>query len=165
MAPEIDRLPHFLPLSPGLRTVRGVAQRTPLQRKYLAALQLRRTVRDPMFAIIEESGRQFRVAQNELVNLDYREGAEAGQEIRLERVLLANGGGASVVGKPIIANAIVAAKVVTPEDKGPKLYIQKFRRRKNSRRRTGHRQKYTTVRITSIDVPGLEIKSEAPAAE
>jgi len=46
---------------------------------------------------------------------------------------------------------------VNPEVKGEKLEIQKFRRRKNSRRHTGHRQKYTTVRIKSITVPGLEI--------
>jgi large subunit ribosomal protein L21 len=42
--------------------------------------------------------------------------------------------------------------------KGPKLEVQKIRRRKNSRRHTGHRQKHTVVKITKIDVPGLQIE-------
>ena len=54
---------------------------------------------------------------------------------------------------------------MNPEFKGEKLEIQKFRRRKNSRRHTGHRQKYTTVLIKSINVPGLEIVESAAAEE
>jgi large subunit ribosomal protein L21 len=53
------------------------------------------------------------------------------------------------VGKPAVAGASVAAEVLDQE-MGDKIYIQKMRRRKNFRRRTGHRQKYTRVRIGAI---------------
>jgi large subunit ribosomal protein L21 len=119
-----------------------------------------------MFAIIEESGRQLRVSPGDLLEIDFQSEAEEGQELTFGQVLLANGGAESIIGKPVIESASVAATVVNPLVKGPKLYIQKLRRRKNYRRRTGHRQKYTTVRITGINVPGLKVvepKAEAPA--
>ncbi len=121
-----------------------------------------------MFVIIEESGRQVRVSEGETLDIDFQAGAEEGQEIVFDRVLLANAGGASAIGTPVIDAASVTAKVIDPLKKGPKLEVQKIRRRKNSRRHTGHRQKYTTVEITSIQVPGLEVveaqTESAPAA-
>jgi large subunit ribosomal protein L21 len=117
-----------------------------------------------MFAIIEESGRQLRVASGDVVRVDYRADAQPGQELKFDRVLLANGGGASVIGKPTIGSAFVGATVVSPEEKGDKIFIQKIRRRKTYRRRTGHRQKYTTVKVTGITVPGLEIKESQDGA-
>ena len=115
-----------------------------------------------MFAIIEESGRQVRVSEGETLDIDFQAGAEEGQEIIFDRVLLANAGGTSAIGTPVIDAASVTAKVIDPLKKGPKLEVQKIRRRKNSRRHTGHRQKYTTVEITSIQVPGLEVAEGQP---
>lgn len=119
-----------------------------------------------MFAIIEDSGHQLRVETGQTLAIDLRSEAEVGQTITFDKVLLANGGAASVVGSPVIEGATVEAEVIDDLVKGPKLEIQKFRRRKNSRRHTGHRQKYTGVRITAINVPNLEIaeKTEEPAA-
>ncbi|MEZ6065955.1 MAG: 50S ribosomal protein L21 [Planctomycetaceae bacterium] len=119
-----------------------------------------------MFAIIEESGSQMQVSEGDLLQIDFRADAEAGQEVVFDKVLIANGGGASVIGRPVIDAATVTGTVVNPLAKGPKLYIQKFRRRKTFRKRTGHRQKYTMVKITGIKVPGLEIvqKQDQPAA-
>ena len=116
-----------------------------------------------MFAIIEDGSRQFRVSIGESVTLDYRVGIEVGVALQFDRVLLANAGGASQLGKPTIEGATVKAEVVTPEFKGPKLEIQKMRRRKNYRLHTGHRQKFTIVRITAIDIPGLEVLSTSTA--
>lgn len=110
-----------------------------------------------MFAVIEDGSRQYRVSMGETLAVDYRAGLEKGAAVTFDRVLLANAGGASAVGRPTIPGALVQAEVVVPEVKGPKLEIQKFRRRKNSRRHTGHRQKHTSVRITAIHVPGLEV--------
>jgi large subunit ribosomal protein L21 len=110
-----------------------------------------------MFAIIEDGGRQYRVEEGAELTLDFRSDAEAGASLSFERVLLANGGADSVIGAPLIDGATVTGEIVDPLHKGPKLEIQKIRRRKNSRRHTGHRQKHTTVKITSIDVPGLEV--------
>ena len=120
-----------------------------------------------MFAIIEDGSHQYRVSEGHTLTIDYRAGSEVGTAITFDRVLLANGGGASLIGAPTVEGGSVEAEVVIPEEKGEKLEIQKIRRRKNSRRHTGHRQKYTAVRITSINVPGLEVveTSAAPAAE
>lgn len=121
-----------------------------------------------MFAIIADGGRQYRVSQGDRLSVDYRNDVNAGDSITFEQVLLANGGAASVIGQPAIEGATVSAKVLYAEDKGQKLEIQKIRRRKNSRRHTGHRQKYTTVEIEEIQIPGLEIvetKEEEKAPE
>lgn len=113
-----------------------------------------------MFAVIENGSRQHRVEEGDLLSIDYQAGLEAGATVTFDRVFLANAGGASSIGRPLLDGATVEAEVVVPEEKGPKLEIQKIRRRKNSRRHTGHRQKYTAVRITSINVPGLEVGSD-----
>ncbi|MCA9060122.1 MAG: 50S ribosomal protein L21, partial [Planctomycetaceae bacterium] len=112
---------------------------------------------------------QHRVQEGDLLTVDYREEAKAGESLTFDQVLLANGGGPSVIGTPTISGASVVGEVVIEEEKGPKLEIQRLRRRKASRRHTGHRQKHTRVRITSITVPGLQIveqkADEAAAAE
>lgn len=117
-----------------------------------------------MFAVIVDGNRQHRVQEGSYLSVDFR-GAEveAGASITFDRVLLANGGGPSVVGVPTIAGASVVGEVVIATEKGPKLEIQKLRKRKNSRCHTGHRQKYTRVKIKSISVPGLQVV-EAPVA-
>lgn len=117
-----------------------------------------------MFAIIEDGSHQYRVSPGETLVVDYRDGANAGDTLEFSKVLLANGGGSSTIGRPLIDGATVAAEVIDAELKGEKLEIQRFRRRKDSKRHTGHRQKYTAVKITGIDVPGLEVvESSTPA--
>ncbi len=118
-----------------------------------------------MFAVIEDGSHQYKVQEGDILTVDYRATSKEGDSITFESVLLANGGGASSIGAPSIEGASVEAEVVQPELKGEKLEIQKLRRRKNSRRHTGHRQKYTTVRINSINVPGLEIVEPAATEE
>lgn len=119
-----------------------------------------------MFAIIETGSRQYRVSPGDTVQIDYQSDAETGGQIVFDQVLLANGGESSVIGKPVIDGATVTAEVVNPLRKGKKIEVGKFRRRKNSRRHTGHRQKYTMVKIGAIDVPGLAATEEAkPAAK
>ena len=116
------------------------------------------TKSEDVFAVIEDGSHQYRVRQGDTLQIDYRDDAKAGGKITFERVMLANGGGPSAVGRPVIDGAVVEAEVVNPLIKGEKLEIQKFRRRKNARRHTGHRQKYTTVCIKAIKVPGLKAK-------
>lgn len=110
-----------------------------------------------MFAIVENGSHQYRVTSGDTLQIDYQADAEVGGQVTFDNVLLANAGTASVVGKPYIKGATVTAQVVNPEHKGKKIEIGIYRRRKNSRKHVGHRQKYTIVRITTIDVPGLNI--------
>jgi large subunit ribosomal protein L21 len=118
-----------------------------------------------MFAVFEDGGRQFRVKSGDVLAIDYRSELKDGETITFDKVLLANGGGPSVVGQPVISGATVTAEVVTAELKGLKLEIQTFHRRNASKRHTGHRQKYTRVKITDIAVPNLKVvEPAAPAA-
>ena len=104
-----------------------------------------------MYAVIQDGGRQYRVREGDRIELDYRE-AEAGQQITLDRVLLCSGPDSVVVGTPTLEGATVLAEVLD-HTKGPKIKVQKFKRRKGYRRLTGHRQRYTEVQIREIRVP------------
>jgi large subunit ribosomal protein L21 len=118
-----------------------------------------------MFAVFEDGSRQYRVQTGDVLVVDYRKDKNAGDTVEFEKVLLANGGGASIIGAPTIAAAKVTAEVVNSLFKGPKLEIQKLRRRHASKRHTGHRQKHTQVKITGITIPNLQIiEAPAPAA-
>lgn len=117
-----------------------------------------------MFAVFEDGSRQYKVRQGDVLAVDFRNEAKDGEILTFDKVMIANGGGASVVGRPLIDGAAITAEVVVAEYKGIKLEIQKFKRRNASKRHTGHRQKYTRVRITGISVPDLAIV-EQPAAQ
>ena len=101
-----------------------------------------------MYAIVLDGGRQYRVIEGQQIDVDYRE-ATKGSELTFDQVLAVSGEQGLVVGKPVVTGARVTAEVLGPA-KGEKVYIQKFRRRKNYRRRTGHRQLYIRVRINKI---------------
>jgi large subunit ribosomal protein L21 len=102
-----------------------------------------------MFAIIKTGGKQYRVKQGETLRVE-KLPVEAGATVEFSEVLLVAGEGAEIkIGQPTVAGAKVVAKVVAQE-RGPKITIFKFRRRKNYRRKSGHRQAYTAVRIEAI---------------
>ena len=98
-----------------------------------------------MYAIIQDGGRQYKVAPGQLLDLDYRD-TPSGETVKFDRVILFSGKDGVKLGSPTVEGVAVEAEVLGPR-KGKKLVIQKFRRRKNYRRRTGHRQLYTRVRI------------------
>jgi large subunit ribosomal protein L21 len=101
-----------------------------------------------MYAIIVDGGRQYRVEPGMEVDVDYRD-IPQGENVTFEKVLAISGHDGMTLGSPTVAGATVTASVVGPTlDK--KIYIQKFRRRKNSRTRTGHRQIHTRVKIEKI---------------
>jgi large subunit ribosomal protein L21 len=103
-----------------------------------------------MYAIFEDGGRQFKVEEGQELEVDYRE-VSRGDELRFDRVLAYHDQGGLRIGQPVLESAAVTAQVLTVSQ-GPKLVIQKFRRRKTTRTKTGHRQLYTRVKITKIDV-------------
>ena len=101
-----------------------------------------------MYAIIADGGRQYKVQSGQILEIDFRT-VEAGAELKFERVLAISSDAGFKLGKPTVEGATVTAKVLG-ESKGEKIFVQKFRRRKNSKRRTGHRQKYVKVQIGDI---------------
>ena len=103
-----------------------------------------------MYAVIEDSGQQFRVSEGDVLDVDRRELAEDADEVVFDRVLLVSDDGNVKVGTPHVRGAKVTADLLDADAKGPKLHIHRWRRRKNSRRRTGHRQKLLRVRVKKI---------------
>ena len=103
-----------------------------------------------MYAIIEEAGKQYKVTSGDTILID-RQAKEDEKSIKFDRVLLVAGDGTPKIGLPIVANAIVTADVVG-EEKGDKIDIQKYKRRKGYHRKIGHRQRYLRVKITGINV-------------
>jgi large subunit ribosomal protein L21 len=96
-------------------------------------------------AIIEDRGRQYLVRDGDTLLIDHMAGREPGSEVVFDRVLSLG----DTFGAPTVAGAAVTARVVGHE-KGDKLVVQKFKRRKDYRRRNGHRQTWTRVTIASI---------------
>ncbi len=103
-----------------------------------------------MYAIIEDSGRQFKVTSGDRLNID-RELTPDTKTITFDRVLLVAGEGQPKIGAPLVANATVTADVIGPV-KGPKIDIVKYKRRKGYYKKTGHRQAAVQVKITGINV-------------
>ena len=101
-----------------------------------------------MYAIIADGGRQYKVEEGQMLEIDFRD-VTVGDTVTFDRVLAVSSDGEFKLGKPTVSGASVSAKVIG-ETKGEKIFVQKFRRRKNSKRRTGHRQKYVKVQIGSI---------------
>jgi large subunit ribosomal protein L21 len=101
-----------------------------------------------MYAIFRASGKQFRAEKGKTIRLPLME-AEAGAKVTFDEVLLSSDGQTIRAGTPLVAGAKVEAEVVGV-GKEPKIYVFKFKRRKNYRRKTGHRQKYIEVRITDV---------------
>ncbi|MBN1795380.1 MAG: 50S ribosomal protein L21 [Sedimentisphaerales bacterium] len=107
-----------------------------------------------MYAVIEQGGKQYKVAQGDCINMELTDVADDAQSIELDKVLFIGDGQNIKVGKPYIDGAKVIATFSTAATdsvvKGPKLYPTHLRRRKASKRRTGHRQKYLQVTIEEI---------------
>jgi large subunit ribosomal protein L21 len=99
-------------------------------------------------AIIQDRGRQYLVHDGDTLLVDHLAQAEPGSQHVFDQVLAMG----TTVGLPTIAGAAVTASIVGHE-KGTKLVIQKFKRRKDYRRRNGHRQTWTRVTIASMKGP------------
>jgi len=108
-----------------------------------------------MYAVIEQGGKQYKVAEGDCINIELTDVEAAAETIDLDKVLFVSDGKDIKVGSPYLEGAkVVAGFKTTAEDavvKAKKLYPMHFRRRKNSRRRIGHRQKYLQVVIEKIE--------------
>jgi large subunit ribosomal protein L21 len=102
------------------------------------------------YAVIKTGGKQYRVAAGDKLRVEKLPG-NVGDAVTFKEVLLVatEGGGAAKVGRPLLPDASVEAKIIA-QDRAKKIIIFKFRRRKNYRRKTGHRQPFTALEITQI---------------
>ena len=100
-----------------------------------------------MFAVIRSGGKQYRVAENDVLSIDKIEG-EVGAKIALSEVLML-GGDSPKHGAPLVSGASVEAEIVE-HGRGPKTIAFKKKRRKNTHRKRGGRAHVTKVKITGI---------------
>ena len=98
------------------------------------------------YAIIETGGKQYKVKEGDIITV---ERINSPGHARFDKVLFISSEAGFKIGQPYIKGAKVTADVVG-EEKGKKVTMLKYRRRKSSRRKKGHRQIYTKVKIDKI---------------
>ena len=101
-----------------------------------------------MYAVIETGGKQYRVAPGDTVQVETLPG-DVGSEVELGRVLAVVGDDAQLLTGDRIANAKVRA-TIKGNDRGGKVLVFKFKRKKQYKRTIGHRQNYTEVTVNEI---------------
>ncbi len=101
-----------------------------------------------MFAIFENGGKQYKVSEGDVVFLE-KQGADAGETLKFEKVLAVSDNDGFTVGNPTVAGAYVEANVVK-NGKEKKIVVLRYKSKKNEKKKQGHRQPYTKVQITKI---------------
>ena len=101
-----------------------------------------------MYAVIESGGKQHRVVEGEILQLDKLD-AVAGDKVKFDKILLVGEGESVKIGTPYVDGTQVEAEV-TRQGRADKVKIINFRRRKHSQKKQGHRQLFTEVKFTGI---------------
>jgi large subunit ribosomal protein L21 len=114
-----------------------------------------------MYAVIETGGKQYRVQNGDVLKVE-KLGAEAGEKVAFDKVLVVGDDEGIRVGKPYLEGETVEAEVVE-NGKGQKVVIFKYKNKKDYRKKQGHRQPYTLVEIKSIAGVEAPVKAEEPA--
>lgn len=102
-----------------------------------------------MYAVVKAGGKQYRVSQGDVVQVEKVAG-EVGEKVTLSEVLLVGGNGEARIGTPTVADARVTAEIMN-QGAGRKVIVFKKKRRKGYSRKQGHRQKLTTLKILAIE--------------
>ena len=116
-----------------------------------------------MYAIIESCGKQYKVAEGDVVFFE-KLYAEEGKKVTFDNVILVSEEGKVQVGNPYVKGVKVEGKVVS-HGKGKKIIVFKMKAKKNYRRKQGHRQPYTKVEITSIKTAAKKAETKAASAK
>ena len=102
-----------------------------------------------MYAIVKTGGKQYKVAQGDVLFVEKLE-ANEGDVITLDQVLAVGGEEGLKVGAPVVEGATVTAKVVA-QGKAKKVIVFKYKAKKDYRRKQGHRQPFTKLVVESIN--------------
>jgi large subunit ribosomal protein L21 len=122
-----------------------------------------KTTEDFMYAVIRTGGKQYKVAPQDVLQIEKIEGS-AGDAVNFPDVLMVAGEGEPDFGAPLVSGALVSAEVLE-QARGPKIIVFKKKRRQNYRRKKGHRQELTTVRILEILTGGRSPARTGSAAK
>lgn len=113
-----------------------------------------------MFAVVKTGGKQYKVAQDEILKVEKLEG-EAGDTVTFDQVLMLSDDSGLKTGTPLVDGAVVTAEILE-QTRGDKLIVFKKRRRHTYRKRNGHRQYLSVIKITGVGKPGSAKKKAAP---
>jgi large subunit ribosomal protein L21 len=102
-----------------------------------------------MYAVIKTGGKQYRVAEGELVKVEKVKG-DVGESVEFEEVLMVVNGERIEIGRPVLKGFKVIGEIVA-QGKAKKIIVFKSKRRKSYKKKQGHRQQYTTLRIKTIE--------------
>ena len=101
-----------------------------------------------MYAIIETGGKQYKVNEGDIIFIE-KLNVNEGDTVKFDCVKAVSVGDEFKVGAPTVEGAVVEGKVLA-NGKGKKLYVIKYKAKKNEKKKIGHRQPYTKVQIESI---------------
>jgi large subunit ribosomal protein L21 len=128
---------------------------------------------DTMFAVIKNGGRQYKVSAGDRLEVN-RMAVEIGKQVQFNEVLLISDAGTTMVGSPLVENAMVLA-TATSHARGKKLIVFRYKSKKRFRHKRGHRQELTVFTIDDIvangkslltgEAPLFEEEGQAPGAE
>ena len=102
-----------------------------------------------MFAVIETGGKQYKVVEQDIIFVEKLEVTE-GDEIVFDSVMALSNDNGFKVGAPTVEGAKVTAKVLK-NGKNKKIYVMKYKSKKNEKKKIGHRQPFTKVQIVKIE--------------
>ena len=102
-----------------------------------------------MFAVIETGGKQYKVVEQDIIFVEKLD-ANEGDEIVFDSVMALSDDQGFKVGTPTVAGAKVTAKVLK-NGKNKKIYVFKYKSKKNEKKKIGHRQPFTKVQIVKIE--------------
>lgn len=114
-----------------------------------------------MYAIVQTGGKQYRVSEGDIINVE-KLNVEAGSTVELNEVLVIGDADSMLIGKPFVEGAVVTAELLE-NGKADKVYIYKYKAKKDYRKKQGHRQPFSKLQIKSIAAAGVAPKA-APAA-
>ena len=102
-----------------------------------------------VFAVIETGGKQYKVIEQDIIFVEKLD-ANEGDEIVFDSVMALSNDGGFKAGTPTVDGAKVTAKVLK-NGKNKKIYVMKYKSKKNEKKKIGHRQPYTKVQIVKIE--------------
>lgn len=108
-----------------------------------------------MYAIIRTGGKQAKVRTGDVLEVERLK--DPGEEVTFVPLLVSDDSGNVITGRSQLDGALVTAKVLG-ESRGPKVDIFTYKNKSGNRRRMGHRQTYTTIEVTGIEMPGSSKK-------
>ena len=111
-----------------------------------------------MYAVIESCGKQYKVAEGDVVFFEKLD-VEEGKKVTFDKVVFVSDGEKIEIGAPYVKDIKVEGKVIA-HGKAKKIIVFKYKAKKNYKRKQGHRQPYTKVEITAIKTTAKKAAEE-----